>query len=106
MPRLRPPPCSGEVDLWEQPALDLLPLLKRNADVRIRKLTDLSNQTMLRPNSLYPPFNDPRARLALATSSTKRTSWPPASVIRIIGSSADLISSVAARMTRQQEPKT
>lgn len=56
---------AGEVDLIEQPALELLPLLKRNANVRILKLTDLSNQTMLRPNSLYPPFNDPRARLAL-----------------------------------------
>ena len=51
----------------EQPALELLPLLQ--AAVRafgLQKLTDLSNQTMLRPNSLYPPFNDPRARLALA----------------------------------------
>ena len=57
---------AGEIDLWEQPALELLPVLKRNADIRIQKLTDLSNQTMLRPNSLYPPFNDPRARLALA----------------------------------------
>ena len=57
---------AGEVDLIEQPALELLPLLKRNANIRIQKLTDLSNQTMLRPNSLYPPFNDPRARLALA----------------------------------------
>ena len=57
---------SGEVDLIEQPALELLPLLKRNKDVAIRKLTDLSNQTMLRPNSLFPPFDNPKARLALA----------------------------------------
>jgi peptide/nickel transport system substrate-binding protein len=57
---------AGEVDLVEQPALELLPVLRRNANVRIVKLTNLDNQTMLRPNSLYPPFNDPRARLALA----------------------------------------
>jgi peptide/nickel transport system substrate-binding protein len=57
---------AGEVDLIEQPALELLPLMRRNAGVRIQTLTNLSNQTMLRPNSLYPPFNDPRARLALA----------------------------------------
>jgi peptide/nickel transport system substrate-binding protein len=57
---------AGEVDLIEQPALELLPLLKRSPGVKLQKLTDLSNQTMLRPNSLYPPFNDPRARLALA----------------------------------------
>ncbi len=57
---------AGEIDLWEQPALELLPVIRRNPGIRIQKLTDLSNQTMLRPNSLYPPFNDPRARLALA----------------------------------------
>ena len=57
---------AGEVDLIEQPALELLPVLRRNANIRVAKLTDMSNQTMLRPNSLYPPFNNPKARLALA----------------------------------------
>ncbi|GAC1486007.1 MAG: ABC transporter substrate-binding protein [Acetobacteraceae bacterium] len=57
---------SGELDLWEQPSLELLPVLKRNTGIRVQKLTDLSNQIMLRPNSLYPPFNNPKARLALA----------------------------------------
>jgi peptide/nickel transport system substrate-binding protein len=57
---------NGEVDIWEQPALDLVPLLSQKPDVRIQRLTDLSNQTMLRPNSLFPPFNNPKARLALA----------------------------------------
>jgi len=57
---------AGEVDVIEQPALELLPLVRRNPNIRVQKLTDLSTQTMLRPNSLYPPFNDPRARLALA----------------------------------------
>src|SRR4051812_10382874 len=57
---------AGEVDLIEQPALELLPVLRRNANVRIVKLPDMSNQTMLRPNALYPPFNNPKARLALA----------------------------------------
>jgi peptide/nickel transport system substrate-binding protein len=57
---------SGEVDIWEQPALDLVPLLSQKPGVRIQRLTDLSNQTMLRPNSLFPPFDNPKARLALA----------------------------------------
>jgi peptide/nickel transport system substrate-binding protein len=57
---------NGEVDIWEQPALDLLPLLSRNANIRLQRLTELSNTTMLRPNSLYPPFDNPKARLALA----------------------------------------
>ena len=57
---------AGEVDLWEQPSLDLLGMIAKVPNIEIRKLTDLSNQTMLRPNSLSPPFNDPRARRALA----------------------------------------
>jgi peptide/nickel transport system substrate-binding protein len=57
---------NGEVDIWEQPALDLVPLLSQKPGVRIQRLTELSNQTMLRPNSLYPPFDNPKARLALA----------------------------------------
>ncbi len=57
---------NGEVDIWEQPALDLVPLLSQKPAIRIQRLIDLSNQTMLRPNSLYPPFDNPKARLALA----------------------------------------
>jgi peptide/nickel transport system substrate-binding protein len=56
----------GEVDLVEQPSLDLVPVLAKNRDVRLQKLTEMANQVLLRPNSLNPPFNDPRARLALA----------------------------------------
>jgi len=57
---------NGEVDLIEQPSLDLVPQLAKDPGVRVRKLTDMANQVLLRPNSLQPPFNDPRARLALA----------------------------------------
>ena len=56
---------AGEVDVVERPSLDLLPLLKRSPDIAIKVLTPLASQAILRPNSLYPPFNDPRARLAL-----------------------------------------
>jgi peptide/nickel transport system substrate-binding protein len=41
---------AGEVDVIEQPALELLPLVQHNPKIQVRKLTDLSNQTMLRPN--------------------------------------------------------
>jgi len=57
---------NGEIDIWEQPSLDLVSLVTRNPQVKAKPLSKLSNQAMLRPNSLYPPFNDPRARLALA----------------------------------------
>jgi len=57
---------TGEIDIWEQPALDLVPTLTRNRQIAVARLTNLSTQAMLRPNFLHPPFNDPRARLALA----------------------------------------
>ena len=57
---------AGEVDMWEQPALDLLLLLERNRNIKLQKLTEMSNTALLRPNSLHPPFNNPKARLALA----------------------------------------
>ena len=57
---------AGEVDMWEQPALDLLPVLERNRNIKLQKLTEMSNVALLRPNSLHPPFNNPKARQALA----------------------------------------
>ena len=55
---------SGEMDWWENPTADLLPLLKR---VHIK--TEVSDPTgtamMLRPNHLYPPFDNPAIRRAL-----------------------------------------
>ncbi|MBR0645523.1 ABC transporter substrate-binding protein [Plastoroseomonas hellenica] len=57
---------TGEIDIWEQPALDLVPVLSRRRDIQVDRLNTISTQAMLRPNSLFPPFNDPRARLALA----------------------------------------
>jgi peptide/nickel transport system substrate-binding protein len=56
---------NGEVDFVEAPSLDLLPTLARDNRIVIRKLSPLSNQSMLRANNLQPPFNDVRARQAL-----------------------------------------
>ncbi len=55
---------TGEIDVWEQPAQDLIPVLQRARDIKVEQY--LTNQAMLRPNHLFPPFNDPRARLAMA----------------------------------------
>ncbi len=57
---------TGEVDIWEQPAADLIPTLSRQRGTTLDRLNSIGTQGMLRPNSLFPPFNDPRARLALA----------------------------------------
>ena len=56
---------SGEMDFAERPSLDVLPLLAKNPQLRLQKLSALADQTMLRPNHLHPPFNDVRARRAL-----------------------------------------
>lgn len=57
---------AGEVDMWERAAADLLPVLERSREVVIEQASPLPTQGLLRPNGVQPPFNDPRARLALA----------------------------------------
>ena len=57
---------AGDIDLLERPSYDLLPVLRRQRDIRLQVLSDLSGQAVLRPNALHPPFNDARARLALS----------------------------------------
>jgi peptide/nickel transport system substrate-binding protein len=56
---------NGEVDWWEQPISDLVPLLKRSRDIRVDIADPLGNIGVFRVNHLHPPFNDRRARQAL-----------------------------------------
>lgn len=77
---------NGEVDWWEAPTADLLPLLRRNRNVTV----DIPNPTGLvgwgRFNHLYPPFDNPGIRRALmgainqadymtAVTGTDRSLW-------------------------------
>ncbi|KRE09517.1 ABC transporter substrate-binding protein [Bosea sp. Root381] len=57
---------TGEIDIWEQPSQDLIPVISTSKEVKVERFSNLQNQVMLRPNSLHPPFNNPKARLALA----------------------------------------
>jgi peptide/nickel transport system substrate-binding protein len=57
---------TGEIDIWEQPSQDLIPVVAASRNVRVERYSNLANQVMLRPNHLHPPFNNPKARLALA----------------------------------------
>lgn len=70
--RIMPDPATaaaalqkGEVDLWEAPPLDLLPLLRRQPHLVTRSLKTGGLMIGMRPNHLNPPFNDARARQAL-----------------------------------------
>ncbi len=56
---------NGEVDWWETPLPDLIPLLKRNRNVAMDIADPFGNIGSLRFNHLQPPFNDVRARRAV-----------------------------------------
>ena len=56
---------NGEVDWWENPPPDLVPLLKGNKNVALDIADPLGNIGSLRFNHLNPPFNDVRARRAV-----------------------------------------
>jgi peptide/nickel transport system substrate-binding protein len=59
---------NGEVDWWENPISDLIPVLKRNRNVAVDIADPLGNLGSFRMNHLYPPFSDVRARRAVLTA--------------------------------------
>jgi peptide/nickel transport system substrate-binding protein len=56
---------NGEVDWWETPLSDLVPLLKASPNLAVDIADPLGNIGSFRINHLYPPFNDVRARRAV-----------------------------------------
>jgi peptide/nickel transport system substrate-binding protein len=56
---------SGEVDWWERPTADLLPLLKRAKGVTTQVLDPTGALQFLRFNWLHPPFDNPAIRRAI-----------------------------------------
>ncbi len=59
---------SGEIDSWEYPATDLLPLLRRNRDILVENPDPTGFIGLLRFNHTQPPFNDPAMRRALLSA--------------------------------------
>src|SRR5262249_10278254 len=59
---------NGEVDWWETPIADLVPVLKNNRNVVVDIADPLGNIGSFRMNHLHPPFNDVRARRAILTA--------------------------------------
>ncbi|MGL4291654.1 MAG: ABC transporter substrate-binding protein, partial [Phreatobacter sp.] len=57
---------SGEIDYWDRVPSDLIPLLRRSRQIQSGALSSLPNVAMIRTNSLLPPFNNVKARQALA----------------------------------------
>ncbi len=56
---------SGEIDWWELPPPDLLPLLRRDRNLTVEVQDPNGYIGVLRINHLNAPFNDPRVRRAL-----------------------------------------
>jgi peptide/nickel transport system substrate-binding protein len=56
---------SGEIDWWEQPLSDLLPTLAKDANIAIAVDNPQGRMSILRFNTLQPPFNDVRLRRAV-----------------------------------------
>src|SRR5689334_22671831 len=57
---------ANEVDLIDMPNGDIVPLLEKNKDIVVQKVHPVGGFGFFRPNALFPPFNNPKARQALA----------------------------------------
>jgi len=56
---------AGEVDWWERPLPDLIPMLARNKEIKVTIPDPLGSVGLLRFNFLQPPFNNEKMRQAL-----------------------------------------
>ena len=56
---------NGEIDWWEQPVNDVVPLLKASRDIRVDIADPFGNIGIFRVNHLLPPFDDVRVRRAV-----------------------------------------
>ena len=59
---------NGEVDWWETPLSDLVPVLKGNANINVDIGDPLGNIGSFRMNHLFPPFNNVKVRQAVMTA--------------------------------------
>jgi peptide/nickel transport system substrate-binding protein len=55
---------AGEIDMIEDPSLDLLPVLQADPNVGLFDFNTLGNQFVFRFNSTQPPFDKPKIRQA------------------------------------------
>ncbi len=57
--------ATGEIDWWENPTADILPLLTGNAALDVNVKDPTGTMGCMRMNELWPPFDNPRIRRAL-----------------------------------------
>ena len=59
---------AGEVDWWEYPLPDLLPLLRKTNGIEVVLPNPTGQVPVLRMNQLHPPFDNPAIRRALVSA--------------------------------------
>jgi peptide/nickel transport system substrate-binding protein len=59
---------NGEVDWWENPITDLVPVLRRNRNIAVDIADPLGNIGSFRMNHLHAPFNNVKVRQAVMTA--------------------------------------
>ncbi len=55
---------AGEIDMYQTPPFDMLPLLEQSKGVKLVDLNTLGTHLAFRFNTLHKPFDDPRIRVA------------------------------------------
>ena len=55
----------GEGDVMEIPPTDLIPILQKDSSVVLQVIDKTGTQAIIRPNHLFPPFDNAKARQAL-----------------------------------------
>ncbi len=58
--------AAGEVDFVDQPSIEHVKAIENNPNVVVGTIWTIEGFGVLRPNHLHPPFNNPKARQALA----------------------------------------
>ncbi|WP_158742955.1 ABC transporter substrate-binding protein [Acidisphaera sp. L21] len=56
---------TGEIDFIDALAFDQAEVLSKRRGITVGRLSDTYNTFFMRPNALFPPFNNPKARQAL-----------------------------------------
>jgi peptide/nickel transport system substrate-binding protein len=56
---------AGEADWWENPPLDVVPVLAANPDITITRVDPLPSPIMVKFNHLLPPFDNVKMRQAI-----------------------------------------
>ena len=57
---------AGEIDFLDAPPIDLVNTVVNNPDIVVGEVWPIENQGVFRMNQIHPPFNNLKARLAVA----------------------------------------